>query len=90
MDAEGYGRMPLMLFLANRESEEFIRYVYEQAAAGTDWETAIINTVGDPSTWAGDYYQDLITGEISDIVAFSYHLNLEKYGSDLFGKVTGP
>ena len=63
---QGYARMPLIQFLAQKNEEEFIRKVYEsKVTSHEEWTKAIKTaTKMDPYTYAGDFYESYLTQKV--------------------------
>ncbi|MBP7343295.1 MAG: hypothetical protein KA982_00995 [Clostridia bacterium] len=79
---DGYARSPLITFLSQKKgNDSWIRTVYENG--GT--HDAFIQTVGNPSEWAHEYYVAMARGEIGQYNAFQLHKNLstDVYGNDV-------
>lgn len=72
----GYARMPLIKFLANKLGEGFILNTYTAVSGGTGWDSAITATTGPAETWAADFYQALVKGEIGSYTPYTLHSNL--------------
>jgi len=76
--ANGYARMPLIKFLANRLGEAFILNAYTIAESGADWESALLSSAGPPAGWAADFYGALVKGDVGDYSPHMLHSNLAK------------
>ena len=83
--ANGYCRMPLIAFLAYRVGEDFILNAYTTAGSGADWDSAILSTVGPTSGWAADFYQSLISGDVSNYSPYIIFNNLITYSEPELG-----
>mgnify|MGYP000908863370 CR=1 FL=1 len=79
--ANGYARMPLIKFLADRLGEPFILNAYTIAGSGADWESALLSSTGPPAGWAADFYEALVKGDVGDYSPYTLHSNLA--GGDL-------
>lgn len=84
---QGYARAPLVSFLASTKQEDFIRTVYESAAGGTDWDEALRAATGEPQTWAGDFYEALLTNKVGNYDAYPLHGQISGEGEPEIGKV---
>ncbi len=73
---EGYCRMPLIKFLANLREENFILNAYKIAGEGADWDSALQSSAGPPNVWVGDFYEALVTGEVSEYAPYTIYKNL--------------
>ncbi len=66
---QGYARMPLIEYIAHKQSEDFIVKAYQYGGENGDWDHAFYSSFGgNPSNWAADFYTKLLLGR----VAFNY------------------
>lgn len=76
--ANGYARMPLIAHLAGRAGEGFILNTYKMVLGGTEWDDALLSAAGPPASWAGDFYDALVTGKVGDYAPYTFYSNLSK------------
>ena len=76
--ANGYARMPLIAYLAGRAGEGFILNTYKMILDGTEWDSALLSAAGPPASWAGDFYDALVTGKVGDYTPYTFYSNLSK------------
>lgn len=69
----GYARMPLIRYLVEKYSADFIRSVYVSAGSGTSWDSAITDIIDQPSSWAGEFYTKLTNGSYWDDRTYSLY-----------------
>lgn len=78
--ANGYARMPLIKFLSQKNGEEFILNAYTLAGSGADWDSALLSSTGPASVWAGNFYEALVNGDISNYSPYTLHSNIASGG----------
>lgn len=61
---DGYARVPLITYLAHQQGEAFILNTYSLVREGAGWGEALNASAGAPATWAGDFYEALVRGEM--------------------------
>ncbi len=83
---DGYARMPLIQFLAQTRTEDIIRQTYERVRGGATWDAALPQTLGQPETWAGDFYESLVHGKVGYFSPYTLHTNLTSGKMDKTGK----
>lgn len=62
--SQGYARMPLIDYLAENNSEDFILETYKTGGANGDWVNAInVSIQGQGNLWVSDFYNQYFLGE---------------------------
>jgi len=70
--------MPLIAYMAGRNQETFIKSAYEMVKEGADWESALLSSMGPSENWAGEFYKELVSGNVGDYVPYTIYSNLSK------------
>lgn len=78
--ANGYARMPLIKYLSKKIGESFILNAYTLAGSGADWDSALLSSTGPAASWAADFYESLVKGEISNYAPYTLHSNIASGG----------
>jgi len=74
--ANGYARMPLISYLSNKLQEDFIRNAYETVKEGAEWDSALLSSMGPAQNWAGDFYKELVSGNVGDYSPYTLFKNI--------------
>ncbi len=70
---DGYARSPLIAFLSKKMGDDtWIKATYEKG--GT--QEALIEAVGDPSSWVHEYYTAIASGKIGQESTYTLHKNI--------------
>ncbi|MEA4893895.1 MAG: hypothetical protein VB064_01390 [Oscillospiraceae bacterium] len=61
----GYARMPLIDYLSQKDSEDFILTAYQDGGPSGDWDNALqVALQGPPEAWVNDFYNKYLSGGI--------------------------
>ncbi len=83
--AHGYARMPLIAYLAQKHSEDFILNTYEMGGPSGDWVNALHVSLKEPSTaWVNDFYNQYFLGETTAYYVPKLFYDLLLSGSEEF------
>jgi hypothetical protein len=73
---EGYARAPQISFLEKKFGSGFMLRTLKGFANGTPAKDAFIAATGDPSTWAADCYEYMVSGKSGSMVPYTAYKNL--------------
>ncbi len=73
---DGYARVPLIAYLAQKRGEDFILNAYTRAGEGAGWSEALNSSAGAPAAWAGDFYEALVRGEMGSFTPGALYASL--------------
>ncbi|MDD4614454.1 MAG: hypothetical protein PHI40_03475 [Caldisericia bacterium] len=65
--SQGYARMPLIEYIAHKQSDDFIVKAYQYGGKNGDWEHAFYSSFGgNPANWASDFYEKVLLGRVAN------------------------
>jgi hypothetical protein len=79
---EGYARAPLISFLVDKYGGGFMLKTLQGYAKGMPAKDALTAATEDPTLWAGNCYEYLVSGKAGDIVPYTAWSNVAKGDSE--------
>lgn len=74
--ADGYARAPVIKYLVEKYGTKCILQTYQSIDKGTDPRAALIAATDDPTVWAGDCYEYIVSGNTQDADPYKFYTNI--------------